>query len=617
MPKEVQLQSLKVYVGLAIFRICNTLLIQSQFDPDEYWQNLEPAYCHVFDDCQGLTWEWKRRAADEIATRNSMNGVPSLLAALLQSGMHGSVRSFVSILPTLVFYKFLKTVQWDTAWMVARGPFVLNAVLVAATTDFCVWYMSSSSHRTMVKGRGGQKEKDDTPKTTVTSNNINLCLYCCLSSWFSAYALVRTYSNSLETALVSISMALVSRELLLENRERKQQSFTWRHCLAFFLGGLCVAVRFTCLTIYVSMGTILALQQKTIRATVQYLFGICALFGALGLGVSVIIDHIMFGFWAFPVLGNFHFNVLEGNGALYGEHPFHWYFTAGIPALTGMLFPALVYDLLWGGWDYWKRNLWIIVATCVLAHSTSSHKEFRFLLPLLPLFCLLAGTRLRVIFEGVKLSQIRFSLFMGAVANLVAILYLGLIHQRAPIDANRAVLELALAKSHQTGIASFRIHYLMGCHSAPLLSHLHAPPIKFNTWYLDCSPSCRADPDIDCESDAFAHNPESFVQQAYMPCVGEDEQETCKAANPDPLQEIPDFVLCNAGDLKRIRGVLEDTMGLTKIQQFINGINGLRVGELLTFGSENMLNDDFSKIAFFDGFLEISWDGMVLYQKIN
>jgi hypothetical protein len=39
---------------------------------------------------------------------------------------------------------------------------------------------------------------------------INFCIYCCITSWFNGYALVRTYSNSLETVLVSLSVALVS-----------------------------------------------------------------------------------------------------------------------------------------------------------------------------------------------------------------------------------------------------------------------------------------------------------------------------------------------------------------------------------------------------------------------
>eukprot|EP00978_Attheya_sp_CCMP212_P048837 scaffold582638_cov98-Attheya_sp.AAC.1 len=34
-----------VYGVSCLYRILNALWIETQFDPDEYWQTLEPAYC--------------------------------------------------------------------------------------------------------------------------------------------------------------------------------------------------------------------------------------------------------------------------------------------------------------------------------------------------------------------------------------------------------------------------------------------------------------------------------------------------------------------------------------------------------------------------------------------
>jgi hypothetical protein len=42
------------------------------------------------------------------------------------------------------------------------------------------------------------------------SMKFNYAVYYSLSSWFNAYALIRTYSNSLETVLTVLSVALVS-----------------------------------------------------------------------------------------------------------------------------------------------------------------------------------------------------------------------------------------------------------------------------------------------------------------------------------------------------------------------------------------------------------------------
>ena len=57
------------------------------------------------------------------------------------------------------------------------------------------------------------------------------------------------------------------------------------------------------------MGIILACQTKSI---IRYLFLICGLAGFLGFLSTVLLDRVMFGVWAIPVLGNFHFNVIQG-----------------------------------------------------------------------------------------------------------------------------------------------------------------------------------------------------------------------------------------------------------------------------------------------------------------
>jgi phosphatidylinositol glycan class B len=181
--------SLRAYLGFCAFRLLNVFLIQSQFDPDEYWQNLEPAYCHTFqpgEACKGLTWEWKRRPVS--------TDVESL-SDWVTAGLEGPVRSYASILPTLIFYHIIQFLGLDSPWMVSRGPVLLNAVLVAAPTDWAVWYMA----------RWMQSPSENT-KNSLTW----WCTYCSLTSWFNAYALIRTYSNSLETVLLAIALSLVS-----------------------------------------------------------------------------------------------------------------------------------------------------------------------------------------------------------------------------------------------------------------------------------------------------------------------------------------------------------------------------------------------------------------------
>lgn len=177
--------ALLLYLALCVFRIANALLIQTQFDPDEYWQTLEPAYCEVFPERScAYTWEWTRRASDD--TERWMQP------------LKGPIRSYLSVLPTHVLYVLVRRFNLDElySWIIPRGPVLLHAVLVAAPTDLAIWYMA----------RWLSGSKDSKSRQLLSY----YCLFCSLTSWFNGYALIRTYSNSVETMLLAVSTALVS-----------------------------------------------------------------------------------------------------------------------------------------------------------------------------------------------------------------------------------------------------------------------------------------------------------------------------------------------------------------------------------------------------------------------
>jgi phosphatidylinositol glycan class B len=94
--------------------------------------------------------------------------------------------------------------------------------------------------------------------------------------------------------------------------------------LAFVLGGLSACVRFTTLAAWIPLGLIISFrsgclcnkegntQRVNYKAMIDTLFGICAMYGAAGVVIGCIIDRYFYGFWAIPLLGNFHFNVVLG-----------------------------------------------------------------------------------------------------------------------------------------------------------------------------------------------------------------------------------------------------------------------------------------------------------------
>ena len=122
------------------------------------------------------------------------------------------------------------------------------------------------------------------------------------------------------------------------------------------LGGLSACARVTSLAAWIPIGVIVSFRAGRSgpgpggagagafrwRPALRTLLRLCAVHGLLGVVAGCGVDRWFYGFWAVPFLGNLHFNVLRGHGALYGTHPFGWYAYAGLPAICGVLLPFVL-----------------------------------------------------------------------------------------------------------------------------------------------------------------------------------------------------------------------------------------------------------------------------------
>jgi GPI mannosyltransferase 3 len=287
-------------------------------------------------------------------------------------------------------------------------------------------------------------------------------------------------------------------------------------------------------------------------------------------------------------------------GRLYGTHHALWYLWAGIPAITGLVLPFVLSSIRTGR-EFAQTVLWIVILTYTSVHSLSTHKEFRFLMPLLPAFCLLAGAGMQQYFHRKKLLH----LYLFALFNCVVFLYLGLFHQRAPIDVNKAILRL-VGQEPQT----YTIHYLAGCHSTPIYSHLHKQSIRFEVWTLDCSPECRENPKRPCESDIFSQDPGSFMEDTYFQCK-DFEEGTCVT---DLRIFFPDFLVAFSSDLSSMKSRIA-TMGMTEVGRFVHGINGLRIPAAGIQVGESLEDSNNTILSVFFGKIEIKLEEMVVFQS--
>ncbi|KAA6418323.1 MAG: Alg9-like mannosyltransferase family, partial [Trebouxia sp. A1-2] len=135
-------------------RVIQVLLLQTYFNPDEYWQCLEVAH-HLAFGYGYKTWEWA-----------------------------AGLRGYLHPLLFAVLYKGLYFARVDTTWVIARSPQLLQASF-AAITDIFVYNLAHLQF--------GQRAARWT-------------LLCQLTNWFNAYCLVRTYSNSFEALCTVIGV---------------------------------------------------------------------------------------------------------------------------------------------------------------------------------------------------------------------------------------------------------------------------------------------------------------------------------------------------------------------------------------------------------------------------
>lgn len=101
-------------------------------------------------------------------------------------------------------------------------------------------------------------------------------------------------------------------------------------------------------------------------------------------------------------LNFYHFNIERRFALVFGAHPWHWYLSQGLPVMLGLYVPVLLWAL-WallrrvssGTWGTIARVLdspqsffmalgWSVLAFLSCDGIGSAHREFRFLLPLMP-----------------------------------------------------------------------------------------------------------------------------------------------------------------------------------------------------------------------------------------
>ncbi|KAI5868126.1 glycosyltransferase family 22 protein [Durotheca rogersii] len=535
-------------------RLVNAFCVRTFFQPDEYFQALEPAWRMAFGEDSGawITWEWKHQ---------------------LRSSLHPSIFAFAYWIVHNV-WGGIGAPTVEAQWLVA-APKILQAGF-AALGDWYAWRLAEKLY-----GRGNP---------TAWS----VLLMTLLNPW-QWYTSTRTFSNCFETTLTSMALYYWPWELLGTeddgNAESRHSSIplfdTWSQVnslrLSLALAAFAVLLRPTNILIWLSIAT-LVLTRATLggkspltRGNLLVVYREIILCGSFALGVSMLADRQYYGEWTFPPLTFLHFNVAKDLASFYGENDWHYFLSQGIPLLCTTVTPFVLaglyksLDAERSSWPVATSNalkaLSFTVLTTISALSLISHKEVRFITPLLPAFHILAAPHVTSFFTTVAAAASASTsapsrpivgwkrtplLAAGLAVNAVVGGYLSWFHARAPVEVvgflrsefervHPTRLALAAPAGNATAAAAdadadadadfaqelFAL-FLTPCHATPWRSHLAYPALRARA--LGCEPPVDAAPGSAArrayrdETARFFADPVGFLARELWPAdrPGED-----------------------------------------------------------------------------------------------
>ena len=263
------------------------------------------------------------------------------------------------------------------------------------------------------------------------------------------------------------------------------------------------------------------------------------------LTVSALTDRLYYGQWTFPPLRFLYFNIAQSLAVFYGKNDWHYYLSQGYPLLLTTFLP---FGLI-GIWQSFfppehpsqylndststktiRRQIATITVLVPSVLSFISHKEVRFLYPILPLLHTLAAVPFTTFFlPGVSLAIPRTSQFTAKrlllafllIVNIIIAIGTTTMHQTAPLTVmtylrdqhTRHYLSQPPSEFAKSAPSTMTVGFLMPCHSTPWRSHLVHPSMK--AWALTCEPPVNMNASARAhyldEADRFYADPKHFL----------------------------------------------------------------------------------------------------------
>lgn len=318
-----------------LIRLINAFSIRTYFQPDEFYQALEPAHKLVFG-YGYTTWEWTA-------------GLRSLLHPLLYAAGYYLAS---------VFFPHL-----DSA--VINSPRVIGA-FISTCTDY---YM----YKVALRYAGSE---------TIAEYSVMLLLMNPFTWYFST----RSFSSTFETALMIAGLSYWP-----SSKKHVRSDCNTNLNAAIVLGLLSCIVRPSNAIVWIYMGLDLLTKCFSNRQRLLLLTK-CTFIVLMMIVVSYYADYMFYGTLTFSLYNFIQFNVVHKLLVFYGENPWHFYLAQALPAMTGMYLPLLISAIF-------TRNyvspLGPICAIFTFAMLLIAHKEIRFIYPLQPLLMIICASAIQ------------------------------------------------------------------------------------------------------------------------------------------------------------------------------------------------------------------------------
>ncbi|KIL69962.1 glycosyltransferase family 22 protein [Amanita muscaria Koide BX008] len=484
-----------------LLRISVALLTSTFFQPDEFFQSLEPAHRVVFGYGE-LTWEWL---------------TPKPIRSIVYPALN---------IPVYWLLKVTKLAEMSILGdcLLIACPKLLHGSL-AALTDIWLCHLT---------------------QRVLGERYVSTALFLSLTCFFHALSLSRSLSNSLETSLTTVAFAHYPWDATTRSTPNvyfKRSNIR----ITLIFSALACMIRPTNGVIWIYLFSKLLWIVRRSKSLFKFILQDAFAIGACAIATMTVLDSLYYGKLTFTPL-NFFLTNVSSVSLFYGSGPWHYYFSQALPMLCTTALP-FVFHGIWRATRSKKavalHTMTQLVFWTIGIYSLMGHKEWRFIHPILPLLHLFAARSLDELSSQAKGNPKKQSrnaepmrtpltaeheyssdstipmpsrLMYWLCLPIPVALYVVLLYCSGPISAMSWLRSLPRLSLHNTTIG-----VLVPCHSLPGQVYLHreefAHPGRF--WALGCEPPLHGNKlwSYKAQTDVFYDSPFSYLRTYFPPRV--------------------------------------------------------------------------------------------------